>query len=815
MQTAEAGGYFYNVSSVEEYKRKTQQLRDANREIMKEMHLTVQEASNLMAEISFAGYSNPLKTIRQMNSAAAATGLSMEEVKNYGISYGKQQWAQYGASKDASTELALEIISKYTKQQPLGSQAEMGLVDQLLNGNHMMQWGLTKWDPNTRTLGLDRDAINKMMGMTTMQQFQYASNKFGAISPNDMPAAWLQKDAIGPALMHTMDSNDLLKVSASGALEPIKMMMKALDPQGFNEAIRRGGDDPWGWVRYMQPERQMVVAQQLSRQYGQPIGAYMEMFEANKRPQTSRRGPQTMDEMDITNEQISGGSWWNLWQWKKYEDEEYTLGRVNTNRAGNIFNSTGLMDAVWSEWRANPDYKKNMKALQAELVAQRGGGIYKGREAYRFIEDMGRMSMGNFTAGDIQAYQDEYMYKIALLEGQTQDKAQRYASMFTPISELSDIMVKGLSSQYKTSGFSKQDQENIRAYNRAYNISAADPFGNSASPRLKEARRKILQETMNSSDTMIGLQTAFSGRPQKEIDAMLANTYNADTRSAFILQYSHLVGPETAREYLTPYEQSVDARMDEDMNQLAKQLSFKGDKRTEFGMLWNPINQGTASNRQIDEFVNKVLPRLPESQRLMFTARLRNSPEYGHLMENIPLANIAMNNYAKNAGATSMLGRMYQSSVPELWQGSRAQYYLGELSDSESNLWQTASNNPDLFAKQMTDSMISEAEAGGNKLTKTQITEIRGIARDMAMRATGNGEQGSRDLRDALKEMKQSLSADGNINATMQLVEGHLKEGLLPMSKSIKDASGGNYLKVVSYAPRNAKKVPANKTENA
>lgn len=801
MDVAESGGYFFNTLNVEEFKRKQTQLINNTKEVMKTMKMTLDEAGSMLSELSFAGFSSPMKSIKEMNSVAAATGLSIGEVKNYGIGYARQQWAEYGVNKDDSSSLALSVLKKYNKQQGLGAEGEMTLVERLMSSNKMMAWGMTSYDPATGKLSLDHSSIDKMLGMDVMEQFEYASKKFGSLSPNDTPSAIMQMNAIGPALMYGMNNNDLLKVAASGALSPIKMILEKMDPSGFARAIEKGGDDPWGFLRYVDEEHKMVAADYIKNYTGVSMGAAIEMIESNKDSTTERRGPKNIDDMSIRGKRINKGF---LGIGAKYEGEEMTLGRLDFTLQGYVLNMEDMASLVWNRYETDPDYKKSMEVYRSTLEGQRDGKEFFGKgkkNVMGLIKAMGYNTMGNFTHADIQAIQDKRYIAYGMnVKGMSSKDAQQYAASQMSISELSDIMAKGVSAQYRIQK-SEEDYSAIDAAKAATRdvepgIQTYEEWDRKIKgyndPTMADLHRDAINQTKESAGYIKSLEDEFRNRPRQEIEMMLGNEFNPGMAK----YYRRLDNPNIDTSELDVFEASMHKRMTEDFDK-----RVLGTQKPEFIETYNAIMSGKLSKKKTSKFLREGISHLSIADQSRILERVGKTDNASAINQDVAVFNEAADRTMKSAASEKVMGIALDNSIPGAFSGAMGQYMLGQLGDENSSLYQLAISDKAGAAKKIYDATKAELTKGGNKLSVMQEKDLAAASRDIVEAASEK--DGSKAISGALKEITAMKAASGDVSSAIGVLNQTMKDTNASMeitSNVMKNAAeGGIPIHVVTH----------------
>jgi hypothetical protein len=150
---AESGGYFKDVATVSQYKTKYKELLKGVKEIMQTLHTSHEEAVSMMSGISNMRISKPLDYIKQMNTAAAYTGLSTEQLISWSSNMSKDLYSNYGIKEEWGANMALEMI-KNKDMTPIQQKGLSSILQNPVYLTALSTYKEGKW-------AIDPDKINK------------------------------------------------------------------------------------------------------------------------------------------------------------------------------------------------------------------------------------------------------------------------------------------------------------------------------------------------------------------------------------------------------------------------------------------------------------------------------------------------------------------------------------------------------------------------------------------------------------------------------------------------------------------------------
>jgi len=111
LQAAGAGGYYKELKGVEDYKRRTQELFKGTKEVMKTLHMSLEEAVQVMNDVGKMKIPNAVPFIRKVGTASAFTGMSTSQITNYAEKVGDQMHKTLGVSKGFASEMAVGSLA--------------------------------------------------------------------------------------------------------------------------------------------------------------------------------------------------------------------------------------------------------------------------------------------------------------------------------------------------------------------------------------------------------------------------------------------------------------------------------------------------------------------------------------------------------------------------------------------------------------------------------------------------------------------------------------------------------------------------------
>lgn len=109
-EMAGLGGYFKGTRTTDEYKNKYRKLIEGTKEAMKTLHMSLEEATNMMNEISSMGINNSTGFISNVSLAAARSGMSSDQVMSYARNIGASL-NMAGIGKEGAYNLATGMIT--------------------------------------------------------------------------------------------------------------------------------------------------------------------------------------------------------------------------------------------------------------------------------------------------------------------------------------------------------------------------------------------------------------------------------------------------------------------------------------------------------------------------------------------------------------------------------------------------------------------------------------------------------------------------------------------------------------------------------
>lgn len=317
VMSAEMQGYFFNTVDTADFKQKVTKLVQDTKEIMKTMKMANDEAAALIGELSYFGYKDASKTIKDMNRTAAMTGLSFSEVKSYGMEYAKSSYDAFTTDKDVSTQLINSLLQKYDKLTMGGAEEEARGINRMITSPLAHLIG-TKYDPNTGHMVPDEAALTRLAGSNPIDTMQEASAKLAALQgaaggDHTLVSRMLMElSVMGPTLMQSVTPDVAQRYALGQNMSRVRTIfeyMASSDPTGkLRKALDMGGDDPFEWLADIDETTKRMAAGIYAKQYGGNMGDVLKMLNANTPGQgvVHRTGPRSIDEISSPFKLVGG-----------------------------------------------------------------------------------------------------------------------------------------------------------------------------------------------------------------------------------------------------------------------------------------------------------------------------------------------------------------------------------------------------------------------------------------------------------------------------------------------------------------------------
>lgn len=804
ISSAEMQGYFHGTVDTQEFRNKVTKLVKDTKEIMKTMKMANDEAAALIGEMSYFGYKDAGKTIKEMNRTAAMTGLTFDEVKQYGMEYAKSTYDAFGADKDVTTNLLMKVLEKYEKKDQEGAQVEMKGIYKAAS-NQANQLVATKWDPISQRFVLDEEGMRASASMDPIQLMTAASAKMQQLvqaSGGDMRKVGMALNdlqARGADILLNADPELVRDFALGTNMSAIKMSLETLTQGNPNhpiaQAMKKGGTDPRDWLEYLEPEEMKRLAYIYAYQQGESVGDALKFLQGNTPGMMieERQGPRTLDEVsarwnaDDKNPKLSSafrnpGSQWQYMDTLK-PDWSSDIGKPslspNDQKLDLLYPHAGydvMTQILWQGVANNPEHAKEMEQLERRLIDVTGNGKWDNFDrAHPLIYALQtREVMTNTDANRFIRAQYRNLYER---EGISTLSAYNQAQEFN-VKDLQNVMLGkqvftsdalGAKWQAKWDTYKEGMDKHHNDYEKYYN-SLKTPMDRADFQAIEAAKRT----TGYVRDTLKGLQegkvTWSDAMWSEELAEAVPGLWQMKEKDMTDWQKSIKAGGEMVTDQLSSE---------------TREMLEKARKETNLDKYYTKLYQySIAANKEG-----------LSSNQMMYTLRSAEgeNQKMGYGLPNAALMMVGALEAQKEKGVAS--AAIEGSPYAELFASPTGTTYLNMLADPSSNLSQWAKSGEEgaeSVADIITRGLADEAKrSGGTTYDARHLGEIKELVLGTVLKS----DKAQQDL--AVEQNRKQNDQMGELKTSNIYLRG-IRDDMIKVA-GLAGASEGYALRVISY----------------